>query len=221
MALLVKNLPASAGDTREVGSVLSPEDSLEKETATCSHILAWRILWTEATVHGVAKSWTWLSDKHFHFQGFWASWCLRWQRIYLQCRRPGFHTWITAIPWRREWQWLQFLAWEIPWTEELWGYSQWGHKCVWHGWATNSISIECFFSCWGTEAAHLLQELNTTNVVKGQELTCCVCSAMANSLGPHGLWPTRLLCPWDFPGKNAGAGCISFSRGSSIRSIIL
>ena len=20
-------------------------------------------------------------------------------------------------------------------------------------------------------------------------------------------WPTRLLCPWDFPGKNIGAGC--------------
>ena len=26
------------------------------------------------------------------------------------------------------------------------------------------------------------------------------------------LW---LLCPWDFPGKNAGVVCISFSRGSS------
>ena len=24
---------------------------------------------------------------------------------------------------------------------------------------------------------------------------------------PHGLWPTRLLCPWDFLGKNVGVGC--------------
>ena len=24
---------------------------------------------------------------------------------------------------------------------------------------------------------------------------------------PHGLQATRLLCPWDFPGKNTGAGC--------------
>ena len=24
---------------------------------------------------------------------------------------------------------------------------------------------------------------------------------------PHGLWLTRLLCPWDFPGKNTGVGC--------------
>ena len=23
----------------------------------------------------------------------------------------------------------------------------------------------------------------------------------------------RLLCPWNFPGKNTGVGCISFSRG--------
>ena len=24
---------------------------------------------------------------------------------------------------------------------------------------------------------------------------------------PHGLQPTRLLCPWDFPGKSTGVGC--------------
>ena len=33
------------------------------------------------------------------------------------------------------------------------------------------------------------------------------CSAMFDSLWPHGLWPTRLLHPWDFPGKNTGVGC--------------
>ena len=29
---------------------------------------------------------------------------------------------------------------------------------------------------------------------------------MSFSLQPHGLYPTRLLCPWDFPGKNTGVG---------------
>ena len=29
---------------------------------------------------------------------------------------------------------------------------------------------------------------------------------MLDSLGPHGLWPTRLLCPWDFSGKDNGVG---------------
>ena len=38
---------------------------------------------------------------------------------------------------------------------------------------------------------------------------------MSNSLQPHVLQPARFLCPWNFPGKNTGAGCISYSKGSS------
>ena len=30
---------------------------------------------------------------------------------------------------------------------------------------------------------------------------------MSDSQRPHGLQPTRLLCPWDFPGKSTGVGC--------------
>jgi len=30
---------------------------------------------------------------------------------------------------------------------------------------------------------------------------------MSNSSWPHGLRPTRLLHPWDFPGKSTGVGC--------------
>ena len=44
---MVKNLPASAGDVRDSDSILGWEDPLEKEMATHSSILAWRILWTE------------------------------------------------------------------------------------------------------------------------------------------------------------------------------
>ena len=32
------------------------------------------------------------------------------------------------------------------------------------------------------------------------------------TLWPHGLYPIRLLCPWDFPGKN-GVGCHSILQG--------
>ena len=38
----------------------------------------------------------------------------------------------------------------------------------------------------------------------------CVCisrSVMSNSLQPHRLWPTRLFCAWDSPGKNTAMGC--------------
>ena len=39
------------------------------------------------------------------------------------------------------------------------------------------------------------------------------CSVMSNSLWPHGLWPTRLLCPWNSPGKNTGVGSHSLLQG--------
>ena len=45
---------------------------------------------------------------------------------------------------------------------------------------------------------------------------CCVVlshSVMSDSLGPHGLYPTRLLCPWDSPGKNTGMGCHTLFQG--------
>ena len=32
-------------------------------------------------------------------------------------------------------------------------------------------------------------------------------SVMSHSSKPHGLQPTMLLCPWDFPGKSTGVGC--------------
>ena len=39
------------------------------------------------------------------------------------------------------------------------------------------------------------------------------CSVVSDSLQPHGLYSTRLLCPWDFPGKNTGVGwCFLLQR---------
>jgi len=35
---------------------------------------------------------------------------------------------------------------------------------------------------------------------------CSVAAVESDSLRPHGLYPTRLLCPWDSPGKNTGVG---------------
>ena len=31
-------------------------------------------------------------------------WWLRWLRIRLQCKKPGFNPWVGKIPWRRKWQ---------------------------------------------------------------------------------------------------------------------
>ena len=35
----------------------------------------------------------------------------------------------------------------------------------------------------------------------------CVYAQSCPTLQPHGLQPTRLLSPWDFPGKNTGVDC--------------
>ena len=35
----------------------------------------------------------------------------------------------------------------------------------------------------------------------------------ASPVQPHGLQPARLLCPWDFPGKNTGVGCHFLLQG--------
>ena len=40
-----------------------------------------------------------------------------------------------------------------------------------------------------------------------------ICSVMSDSLQPYGLEPSRLLCPWDFPGKNTKVGCHGLLQG--------
>jgi len=46
-------------------------------------------------------------------------------------------------------------------------------------------------------------------------------SVVSDSSWPHGLQPTRLLCPWDFPGKSAGVGCHAFSHSLPLETINL
>ena len=36
---------------------------------------------------------------------------------------------------------------------------------------------------------------------------------LSDSVQPYGLQPTRLLCPWDSPGKNTGVGCHALLQG--------
>ena len=42
---------------------------------------------------------------------------------------------------------------------------------------------------------------------------CVSCSVMSDSLQPHRLQPTRLLCPWNSPGKNTRLGTHSLLQG--------
>ena len=46
-------------------------------------------------------------------------------------------------------------------------------------------------------------------------------SVLSDSSRPHGLQPTRLLCPWDFPGKSTGVGrhCLLWTRSMSFSNL--
>ena len=79
-----------------------------------------------------------------------------------------------------------------------------------------------------------MRTTQATNDKKSQRMlaqTLCVCvyvcvcvshSVVSNSLQPHGLRFTRLLCPWASPGKNTGVGWhtllwgIFLSQGSNL-----
>ena len=64
-------------------------------------------------------------------------WWIRWERICLQGRRPGFDPWVRKILWRREQQPTPLLLHgEFHGQRSLAGYSLWGCR-VRHNWATN------------------------------------------------------------------------------------
>ena len=52
-------------------------------------------------------------------------------------------------------------------------------------------------TCWYCACVHVLQ----------------ACSVVPDFWRPQGLWPVRLLCPWDPPGKNTGVGCHFLLQG--------
>ena len=55
------------------------------------------------------------------------------------------------------------------------------------------------------------------NLLSFQYQGVCVhpgASAVSDSLRPCGLQPSRLLCPWDPPGKNTGVGCHALLQGT-------
>ena len=58
------------------------------------------------------------------------------------------------------------------------------------------------------------------NFLRKASLRVCVCvcsvtSVVSDSLQHRGLYPARLLCPWNSPGKNTGVGSHALSRKSS------
>ena len=75
------------------------------------------------------------------------------------------------------------------------------------------------FHAWDTkiEKDTFLKELTCIGLKKQYTLPYYCCCLVSKScltlLRTHGLQPSRLLCPWDFPGKNTGVGCHCLLQG--------
>ena len=67
-----------------------------------------------------------------------------------------------------------------------------GHCCL------TLPSLSCLWVSFFSVLQHLCSQLPITLVLKPElsAVTWHACSVTSNSLGLHGLWPTRLLCPW-------------------------
>ena len=72
------------------------------------------------------------------------------------------------------------------------------------------IFLNSFFLC----VSFCLTDIsvfNFTSLFSSSVRCCCCCcyvtSVVSDSVRPHSRQPTRLLRPWDSPGKNTGVGC--------------
>ena len=125
------------------------------------------------------------------------------------------------------------LAWKIPWTEEP-GRLQsmdtteqlhfhFSLSCIGEG---NGNPLQC--SCleyprdggawWAAvygvaQRRTWLKRLSSSSRLSATLRVCLAVSVRSDSLQPYGLWPDRLLCPWDSPGKNTGVGCHALLQG--------
>ena len=67
--------------------------------------------------------------------------------------------------------------------------------------------------CLGLHFRFWLVKQIATNLFSCCCCCCLVTSVMSNFVWPYGLYPTRLLCPWNFPGKNTEEGCHALLQG--------
>ena len=130
---VVKNLPDSEGDSGSIpGLGRSPEEGQGNPLQySCLKNPMDRGAW-QATVHGVTKSWTRLSDFTFKL---WSRASLVAQRLK---RLPGmWETWVRSLGWEDPLEkeiatHSSILAWRIPWTEEPCGLQSTGSQRVGH-----------------------------------------------------------------------------------------
>ena len=135
-------------------------------------------------------------------------WWLRLKRTRLQCRRPGLDLRVRKIPQRRKCLHTPvFLPGEFHGQKSLAGYSPRGRRRIGCDWQLTlpapSTSPQgkplahwrpCGPGPWGKRSR------------TDRSFSSVQSLSRAQLFATPGLQPTRLLCPWGSPGKNAGVG---------------
>ena len=144
------------------------------------------------------------------------SW-LRWQRVHLQCRRPGFNPWVRKIPWGRE---------RLP--TPVFGLEN-SMGCIGYGVPKNQTLLSnfpfhavtdqaepqliflsmdlcsfCLSQILFREEVSFLANLSTINSPLIRKVLSVSRSVVSDSSQPHGLQPTRLLGPYVKTFLNSG-----------------
>ena len=106
-----------------------------------------------------------------------------------------------------------------------WMFALHSQGCGGEAWAPDERERERDLSSWRDRCARWLAEASPSDYRRGTlclqigrgpafPCSCClVTSVVSDSLWPHGLQPAKLLCPWDFLGKNTGGGCHFLLQG--------
>ena len=99
------------------------------------------------------------------------------------------------------------------------GYSPWGHERAGHDWAGKQFLwvLVPMLMTFYIGLCFILTTPHGRHTCPAFVVVLFSCQGVSNSLLlPRALKPARLLCSWDFPGKNTGVdNHFSFSRGSS------
>ena len=87
-----------------------------------------------------------------------------------------------------------------------WRSRPWRGDCIFlfHEMQRSTSSDSETYRSW--EAKNIKQILVISILVKEEAKWKWIRSVVSDSSRPHGLQPTRLLRPWDFPGKSTGVG---------------
>ena len=158
-----------------------------------------------------------------------------------QCRRRqrlGFNVWVRKISWNGKWQPTPvFLPGKFHGQRSLVGYSPWGAKV--HGVTKSrtrrSTHTQCVYGmafraqlkgcikvdicpCYICEICSMGVGLTHETGAASKVVVCMKSESEVTQLcptlcDPHGPYRTRLLCPWNSPGKNTGVGSYSLLQG--------